>query len=145
MNTQIWKREFTLEQLNEKCAHTLIENLGIVFTKKTAQSLEAEMHVDERTTQPFNLLHGGASATLGETLGSLAGYMCTEGDDNVVGLELNASHLRSVKNGAKVRGVCVPIRIGRSHQVWEIKIYDEQDQQICIVRHTTVCLSRSDK
>ncbi|VTP67192.1 Esterase YdiI [Leclercia adecarboxylata] len=89
-----------------------------------------------RTHQPFGLLHGGASVVLAETLGSVAGYLCTEGEQKVVGLEVNANHLRSVRSG-RVRGVCRALHTGRRHQVWQIDIFDEQQNLCCSSRLTT--------
>ena len=95
--------------------------------------------VDARTTQPFGLLHGGASAVLAETLGSMAGYLCTRGDDYVVGLEINANHIRSARDG-EVRGVCRALHLGRSHQVWQIEIFDQQNRLCCTSRLTTAVM-----
>lgn len=94
------------------------------------------MPVDSRTHQPFGLLHGGASVVLAETLGSVAGYLCTEGEQKVVGVEINANHLRSVRSG-RVRGVCRALHNGSRHQVWQIDILDEQERLCCSSRLTT--------
>lgn len=144
MEKIIWKREISLEKINHENNETLSSHLGVVFTHISKNTLEATMPVDHRTRQPFGLLHGGASAALAETLGSFAGYLCTEGDNGVVGLELTVSHLRPVTKGV-VKGVCEAIRIGRSHQVWEIKIYDETSEISCIARHTTVVINRKNQ
>ncbi|MBN7120955.1 thioesterase [Erwinia billingiae] len=140
----IWKREFTLEQLNQRSQGTLVAHLGIVFTAVDEQTLTATMPVDARTRQPFGLLHGGASAVLAETLGSMAGYLCTEGDDRIVGLEINANHLHSVREG-EVRGVCRALHLGRRHQVWQIEVYDPQQRLCCSSRLTTTVISASAK
>ena len=100
----IWKRHLTLEALNATSDNTLIEHLAITYTRIGDDFLEAEMPVDSRTHQPFGLLHGGASAALAETLGSMAGFMMTSDGQCVVGTELNATHHRAVAHG-KVRGV----------------------------------------
>ena len=97
------------------------------------------MPVDARTTQPFKLLHGGASVVLAESLGSMAGYLCTRGDQQIVGIEVNANHLRAAHSG-KVTGVCRPLHVGRRNQVWEIKIFDENQQLCCISRLTTAVI-----
>ena len=94
------------------------------------------MPVDSRTHQPFGLLHGGASVVLAETLGSVAGYLCSEGEQKVVGLEVNANHIRSVRGG-RVRGVCKALHVGSRHQVWQIEIFDEQGRLCCSSRLTT--------
>lgn len=132
----IWKRHLSLEELNRSSLNTMVAHLGIVYTRIGDDTLEAEMPVDARTHQPFGLLHGGASVVLAETLGSVAGYLCTEGEQKVVGLEVNANHLRSVRSG-RVRGVCRALHTGRRHQVWQIDIFDEQQNLCCSSRLTT--------
>ena len=132
----IWKRNITLDELNAMGEGTLVAHLGIVFTEIGAESLVAEMPVDSRTLQPFGLLHGGASVVLAETLGSVAGYLCTEGEQKVVGLEVNANHIRSVRSG-RVRGVCRALHTGGRHQVWQIDIFDDQQRLCCSSRLTT--------
>lgn len=120
-----WKRALTLAALNASSENTLVAHLGIVYTRLEAGLLEAEMPVDARTHQPFGLLHGGASAALAETLGSMAGWLMTEEGQCVVGTELNATHHRAVSSG-KVRGECRPLHLGRQSQSWEIVVYDEK-------------------
>ncbi|AIR61868.1 thioesterase [Cedecea neteri] len=132
----IWRREATLAALNKLGANNMVGHVGIEFTRFDDNEIEATMPVDERTRQPFGLLHGGASVVLAETLGSVAGYLCTEGDQKVVGLEVNANHIRSAREGV-VRGVCRAVHAGRRHQVWQIDIYDQQDQLCCTSRLTT--------
>lgn len=132
----IWRRETNLGALNSMSAGNMVEHLGIVFTRLDANELEATMPVDNRTRQPFGLLHGGASVVLAETLGSVAGYLCTEGEQRVVGLEVNANHLRSAREGL-VHGVCRAVHVGRRHQVWAIEISDEQGRLCCTSRLTT--------
>ena len=106
-----WKRQLTLDELNATSVNTRVAHLGIVYTRIEEGVLEAEMPVDVRTHQPFGLLHGGASAALAETLGSMAGWLMTEEGQCVVGTELNATHHRAVSSG-KVRGECRPLHIG---------------------------------
>ena len=132
----IWRREVNLEALNKMGADNMVQHVGIVFTRIGENELEAIMPVDHRTRQPFGLLHGGASVVLAETLGSVAGYLCAEGDQNIVGLEVNANHLRSARVGI-VRGVCKAVHVGRRHQVWQIEISDEQERLCCTARLTT--------
>ena len=135
----IWKRHLSLEELNATSVNTLVANLGIVYTRLGDDALEAEMPVDARTHQPFGLLHGGASVVLAETLGSVAGYLCSEGEQKVVGLEVNANHIRSVRSG-RVRGVCRALHVGSRHQVWQIDITDEQGRLCCSSRLTTAVI-----
>lgn len=132
----IWRREVNLEALNKMGAGNMVKHVGIVFTRIGDNDLEATMPVDNRTRQPFGLLHGGASVVLAETLGSVAGYLCTEGEQKIVGLEVNANHLRSAREGI-VRGVCTAVHVGRRHQVWQIEISDEQGRLCCTSRLTT--------
>jgi uncharacterized protein (TIGR00369 family) len=110
----IWKRRLTLDELNATSVRTLVGHLGIVYTRLGDDVLEAEMPVDARTYQPFGLLHGGASAALAETLGSMAGYMMTVDGQCVVGTELNATHHRRCR-----RVKCVP---SASRCIWAVKI-----------------------
>jgi 1,4-dihydroxy-2-naphthoyl-CoA hydrolase len=136
----IWKRAATLEQLNQRSQGTMVAHIGIRFTALNEESIEALMPVDSRTRQPFGLLHGGASVVLAETLGSMAGYLCTEGEQQVVGLEVNANHLRSARDG-EVRGICRAVHIGRRHQVWQIEIFDVSDRLFCTSRLTTAVIT----
>ncbi|HHJ1215421.1 TPA: hotdog fold thioesterase [Proteus mirabilis] len=135
----IWKRKTTLGQLNHISPNNMVGHLGIELTALGEDYLEGTMPVDQRTKQPFGLLHGGASVVLAETLGSIAGYLCTEGKQKVVGLEINANHMRAVKEGV-VKGVCKPIHLGRTHQVWSIEIFDDADRKVCISRLTTAVI-----
>ncbi|HBS1052980.1 1,4-dihydroxy-2-naphthoyl-CoA hydrolase [Klebsiella pneumoniae] len=135
----IWKRQATLEQLNRLGEGNMVGLLDIRFETVTDDTLEATMPVDSRTQQPFGLLHGGASVVLAETLGSVAGYLCSEGEQKVVGLEVNANHIRSARGG-RVRGVCKALHVGTRHQVWQIEILDEQSRLCCSSRLTTAVI-----
>lgn len=135
----IWRRHLTLDELNATSGETLVAHLGIVYTRLGDDLLEAEMPVDHRTHQPFGLLHGGASAALAETLGSMAGWLMTGDGQAVVGTELNATHHRAVSKG-RVRGVCQPLHLGRQTQSWEIVIFDEQGRRCCTCRLSTMVL-----
>ncbi|MES0263760.1 1,4-dihydroxy-2-naphthoyl-CoA hydrolase [Citrobacter sedlakii] len=132
----IWKRDVTLDALNAMGEGNMVGLLDIRFEKIGADTLEASMPVDGRTKQPFGLLHGGASVVLAESIGSVAGYLCTEGEQKVVGLEINANHVRPAREG-RVKGVCRAIHTGSRHQVWQIDIYDEQQRLCCTSRLTT--------
>ena len=130
----VFRAPVSLDELNGLSRSTLIEHLGIVFTAAGEDWLQATMPVDARTVQPYGLLHGGASVVLAETLGSSAG-MLMAGGNAVVGLEINANHLRAVRSGI-VTGTARPIHVGRSTQVWEIRIEDEAGKPVCISRIT---------
>lgn len=133
-----WPEGVTLEALNARSAGTLMEVLGIKFTELGIGYLRGTMPVDARTHQPYGLLHGGASVALAETLGSSAGALMA-GDNAVVGLEINANHLRAVRTGL-VTGTARPVHIGRSTQVWEIRIEDQTAKPVCISRITLAVL-----
>ena len=135
----IWKRHSTLEQLNAMGDGNMVGLLDIRFEAMTDETIAATMPVDSRTHQPFGLLHGGAAVVLAETLGSVAGYLCSEGEQKVVGLEVNANHIRSVRSG-RVRGVCRALHVGSRHQVWQIDITDEQGRLCCSSRLTTAVI-----
>lgn len=134
-----WKRETTLETLNQYSQGCMVGHVGIEFTLLGEDHLEAIMPVDSRTTQPFGLLHGGASVVLAESMGSMAGYLCTRGEQQVVGVEINANHLRAATQGY-VKGVCRALHAGRRNQVWQIEIFDEQEKLCCISRLTTMVI-----
>ena len=133
-----WPEGTTLDVLNARSAGTLMEALGITFTELGDGFLRATMPVDARTHQPYGLLHGGASVALAETLGSSAGVLMA-GGNAVVGLEINANHLRAVRSGL-VTGTARPLHVGRSTQVWEIRIEDETGKPVCISRITLAVL-----
>ncbi|HAB25012.1 MAG: hotdog fold thioesterase [Mixta calida] len=135
----IWKRETDLDALNAIGENSLVAHIGIRFTAIGDDYLEAVMPVDARTHQPFGLLHGGASVVLAESMGSIAGYLCTEEGKSVVGIEVNASHHRSVSSG-EVRGTCRPLHIGSRNQVWQIEIRNARGQLCCSSRLTVAVL-----
>jgi 1,4-dihydroxy-2-naphthoyl-CoA hydrolase len=138
---RIFKESATLESLNKWSRSTLAENLGIEFTVIGDDYLEAKMPVDKRTVQPLGLLHGGASVALAETLGSVAATLCVDETRFCVGLEINANHLKGVREGY-VTGVSKPIHIGRQTQVWEIRISNDAGELICISRITMAVLEK---
>jgi len=131
----MFRSDTSLDQLNAMSADTAIAALGIVFTEIGPDYLRATMPVDSRTHQPFGLLHGGASALLAETLGSSAGGLSAPEGHAVVGIEINANHLRGVRAGI-VTGTARPLHVGRSTQVWEIRVEDAKGKLVCISRLT---------
>lgn len=135
---KIWKQEFELEGLNQMSQHTLVSTLGIEFIDFGDDFLKARMPVNVQTVQPMRILHGGASAALAETLGSLASTLCLEdlSKNQPVGLELNANHLRSVMEGGYVEGICSPIHIGRTTHIWRIEIFNPEGKKVCESRLT---------
>jgi 1,4-dihydroxy-2-naphthoyl-CoA hydrolase len=132
----------TLESLNKLSANTMVSHLGIEFTSVGDDFIEAKMPVDARTQQPLGLLHGGASVTLAETLGSVAATCCIDRDTQYcVGLDINANHIKSAKIGY-VFGTTKPIHIGKRTHVWEIRIVNEQRELICISRITMAVIDK---
>ncbi|WP_433853210.1 hotdog fold thioesterase [Stenotrophomonas nitritireducens] len=132
----VFRAPVSLDELNRLSRGTLIDHLGIVFTGAGEDWLQATMPVDERTRQPYGLLHGGASVVLAETLGSSAGNLCVDTASQVcVGLEINANHLRAARSGV-VTGTARALHVGRTTQVWEIRIENEAGKPVCISRLT---------
>lgn len=137
-----WQRKPTLEALNAMCCGTMMAHLDIRFIEVGEDHLAASMPVDDRTRQPFGLLHGGASVTLAETLGSAAAHFCLDPERfTAVGVEVNANHLRAVKSGT-VTGVARALHLGGRIQVWEISIGDEDDRTVCVSRLTLAVVAR---
>jgi 1,4-dihydroxy-2-naphthoyl-CoA hydrolase len=138
----IWIRKYELDEVNTILDRYMTQNLGIKATEILDDGLVAVMPITDKVRQPFGILHGGASVVLAESIGSVASNLCIESDKWVgVGLEINANHLRSVKDGF-VRAVCTAIRIGRTTHVWDIKIYDQDERLICVSRHTVAIVER---
>ncbi len=131
-----------LAALNASAANTMVAHLGIIITEQGEDYIRGTMPVDQRTHQPFGLLHGGASVALAETLGSTAGNLCL--DNNVamaVGLEISANHIRSVTSGL-VTGTARALHLGRNTQVWDIRIEDEAGRLVCVSRLTLAVVPR---
>jgi 1,4-dihydroxy-2-naphthoyl-CoA hydrolase len=138
----LWKQQATLDLVNGWSPNTMIAATGIRFTDIGDDYLRGTMPVAAHTQQPYGLLHGGASVTLAETLGSAAAMLCVDPDKEIaVGLDINANHLRGVSKGI-VTGTARPIHVGRTTQVWEIRIEDEQQRLICIARLTVAIVPR---
>lgn len=131
----IWKKPISLEILNATSKNTLIDHLNIVYTDITDESIIATMPVCSFTHQPLGMLHGGASVVLAETLGSVAANFCVGDDEFCVGLDINANHVRSMRDGMVI-GTATPIHRGVSTQVWQINITDERDRLVCTSRLT---------
>jgi len=132
----IWKQSPSIDQINASSGNTLVDTLGMRITEIGDDFIRGSMPVDARTRQPFGLLHGGASVALAETLGSLAGNLCLDSTREVaVGLDINANHVRAATQG-NVIGTARALHIGRTTQVWEIRIEDEKQRLVCISRLT---------
>lgn len=132
----------TVESLNAMCKNTLMEHLDIEFIEVGHDYIRAKMPVDHRHHQPYGIMHGGASVTLAETLGSVAAHCSIDSENYIsVGLEINANHIRAVKSGW-VYGISRPIHVGKSTHVWEIKITNEEDKLVCVSRITMSILKK---
>ena len=131
-----------IEKINKTLHDTMSAQLGIEITDIGEEFICGKMPVDERTVQPFGLLHGGASVALSETLGSIGGGIKVyKKNETVVGIEINANHLKSAREGW-VFGKATPIRIGKKIQVWNIEITNESDELVCVSRLTLAVISK---
>ena len=133
---------FPVSAVNERSRSTLMQQLGIEFTEAGDDYIAAKMPVDERTRQPFGVLHGGASVALAETLASWgATFVVDRSQYYCAGLEINANHVRAASSGWVV-GTARPVHLGRSTQIWEVRIVDEEGRLVCISRVTMAVLSQ---
>ena len=141
--SDVFRQRPSPEALTQLLAGTAGESLGITITEIGPDFLRGTLPVDARTVQPFGLLHGGASVLLAETLASLAGYLCLDPatKQQAAGIEINANHLRAVTEGL-VTGTARPLHLGRTTQVWEIRIEDAQGRLACISRMTAAVVGR---
>jgi 1,4-dihydroxy-2-naphthoyl-CoA hydrolase len=138
----VWKNKMELATINSWSEGTLAQTLGMRITELGEDFLRGTMPVDQRTRQPFGLLHGGASVALAETLGSCAANLCLDSNQELaVGLDINANHVRAATSG-EVTGTARAVHIGRSTQVWEIRIEDDRQRLICISRLTMAVVPR---
>ena len=137
---QLWKQPVTVQILTDIHKDTAVERLGIEFLEVGDDFIRARVPVDTRTRQPYGILHGGVSVVLAETLGSCgAAYAAPEGH-RAVGLDINANHLRSATTGW-VTGTARPVHVGRTTQVWQIDLHDEQGRPTCVSRLTMAVLA----
>lgn len=139
---KIWKQPFSTEEINQRCKDSLSDHLGIEFTEIGQRHLIARMPVDKRTHQPMGIVHGGSTAALAETVASVAAHYCVEKGKVCVGIELNINHIRTVSSGY-VFATAVPLHLGKSTQVWEIKIVNEAEQLISAARLTIAVLAKA--
>lgn len=140
---KLWKTRITVARLNEISKNTLAETLGIEFTELGDDYLKARMPVDHRTKQPAGILHGGASAALAETLGSVAAGLCVDPEKKrIVGLEINANHIRPVHDGW-ITAITRPVHVGNTTQIWDVRIHNEEDKLVCVSRLTVANIDLS--
>lgn len=139
---KIWKQEFSIDNLNRSSQNTMMQHLNIVYTEVGDDYIKARMPVDHRTKQPAGFLHGGATLALAESLGSVASYLCVDPQyHQSVGLEINANHLRQVRDGYVV-GTVRPLHLGRRIQVWQIHIHDDRERLVCVSRITIAVIEK---
>jgi 1,4-dihydroxy-2-naphthoyl-CoA hydrolase len=139
----IWFKKYSLEEVQERGKGTMVEHIGIIITELGSDYLIGTMPVDRHTIQPMGILHGGASIALAETLGSIAANLVVDPlKYYCVGLDINGNHIRSVKDGESVTGIASPLHLGKSTQVWEIRLESEESKLVCISRLTMAVLER---
>ncbi len=138
----IWRIHPTAAELTERSHGSLAGHLGIRITTIGADFLQATMPVEPRTHQPYGVLHGGASVALAETVGSLAAMLCVEPGQMCLGQEINANHLRAVREGT-LTATARPWHLGRRSHVWHIEIRDAAERLVCISRLTMAIVPRS--
>jgi len=142
MNTTWKKNAIGLEKLNSLSEHTMAAHIGIQFTEIGENYLKATMPVSPATHQPYGLLHGGASAALAETIGSVASWLTIDTEKQIcVGIEINCNHLRAKKDGI-VTATVEPLHIGTTTHVWDIRIRDEKEKLVCVSRLTVAILKK---
>jgi uncharacterized protein (TIGR00369 family) len=136
---RIWKQDISLQALTAASANTAVSHLGIEFVEVGDDFLVARVPVNRQTCQPYGLLHGGVSVALAETLGSIGAAYCVPAGTRVVGLEVNANHLRGVSQGW-VTATARPVHLGRRTQVWQIELRDDAGKAVCASRLTMAVL-----
>jgi 1,4-dihydroxy-2-naphthoyl-CoA hydrolase len=138
----IWKSPQSLEELRERAENTMGQHLEMEFVELGEDFLKMKMPVIAKTKQPMGLLHGGATAALAETIGSISAVMCVDAErESIVGLELNINHVRAMKEGF-VFATCKPFHLGRTTHVWNIEIKDEQERLVSVARLTTMVIKK---
>jgi 1,4-dihydroxy-2-naphthoyl-CoA hydrolase len=144
MSTQkIWFADPSIADIEWMHKKTLSESLNITITEIGNDYLIGTMPVDERTKQPFGMLHGGASVALAETLGSVASWLVVNPAYFIgVGVEINANHIKGVTGGL-VKGICTPVNVKGLNHIWDIKIYDDANELICVSRFTCTIMAKS--
>lgn len=141
----IWFQDFKIDDLRNIHPNTMAGHLGIVFTEKGDDFLKAEMPINERSVQPYRMMHGGASAALAETIGSVASMLSVDSSrSRCVGLSLSVSHIRAVSEGGKVVATARPFHLGRTTHVWDIRIEDERGKLATVARLTMAVLGIGD-
>jgi uncharacterized protein (TIGR00369 family) len=136
----IWTRPISVEDLTKAHHDTAPEHLGLEFLEVGPDFIRARVPVDKRTRQPYGLIHGGVSVVLAETLGSCGAIHCAPPGHRVVGLDINANHIRSATSGW-VTGKTTPVHIGRTTHVWAIEMHNDAGELTCVSRITMAVLA----
>jgi 1,4-dihydroxy-2-naphthoyl-CoA hydrolase len=139
----VWHGSWTLDQLHALTRGTLVEHLGIEFCSLGENFLRARLPVRAQTAQRLGFLHGGASLALVETVGSLSSQMCVAPEFVSLGLEINANHVRTVRQGQVVEATSSPIHLGRQTHIWSVRVEDEEGKLVCVARLTTAVQPRT--
>ena len=137
---RIWKKPISVDILTTGSLNTATSHLGVEFLEVGDDFITARVPVDERTCQPYGLLHGGVSVVLAETLGSCGAAYCAPEGHRAVGLDINANHLKGVTSGW-VTGITRPVHIGRNTQVWQIDMHNDAGELTCVSRITMAILA----
>jgi 1,4-dihydroxy-2-naphthoyl-CoA hydrolase len=137
---RIWKQPLSVEMLAASSVGTAVSHLGIEFLEVGDDFIRARVPVDARTIQPYGLLHGGVAVVLAETLGSCGAAYCAQPGQRVVGLDINANHLKGT-TGGWVTGTTRPVHLGRSTQVWAIELTNDAGELTCVSRITMAVLA----
>lgn len=141
----IWKGPINTKMLQELNQNTLGEHFHIEFTEVGEDYLKARMPVNNKTKQPFGLLHGGASVALAETIGSVASWCVVNRELFIaLGVEINANHIKAVSEGM-VTATCSPLKIGGKIHIWDIRIHDDLNDLCCVCRFTTMVQPKRDQ
>ena len=138
--SRVWTQDISVQILTDIHRDTAVQHLGMEFLEVGDDFIRARVPVDERTRQPFGLLHGGVSVVLAETLGSCGAIYCTPPGHRVVGLDINANHIRAATSGW-VTGETKPVHVGRSTQVWAIELRNDAGELTCVSRITMAVLA----
>jgi len=136
----IWKKEISIEELTRSHVDTAVSTLGVEFLEIGDDFIRARVPVNERTRQPYGILHGGVSVVLAETLGSCGAHYSAPEGERCVGLDINANHIKATTSGW-VTGIARPVHRGRSTQVWQIDLTNDAGELTCVSRITMAVLS----
>ena len=138
----IWFSPITLEEINKRTRNSHIEHMAVEFIELGKDYLSAKMPVDARTMQPMGILHGGATCSLAETVGSAAANFCVDLTQRIcVGLEINVNHIKAVRGGFVI-ATARPLHLGKSTQIWDIRVVNEQGALTAVSRLTMAVLDR---